>query len=245
MSFSSLPFNITHCCSSVTCVTCFPVLPRSETAMGPLSPSRPAQVLTHLLLATLTAGGLLSLSLVCDGATVPALITPAHATPEPLTPGPTTDGPKMLLSTPETNATAEPPGKKSKAAQAVEQHPPKEKAVEGEDVTFSCLLKEGDHREAAVQWIHRGPESEHVVLEGNRTTHDRFADRAILSGDLGVGDFSMTLRNVSADDRGVYLCVVTISDGPALWGSGTKLSIRKDLGLQALEESEGNGVLIR
>ncbi|XP_064206778.1 immunoglobulin superfamily member [Anguilla rostrata] len=215
--------------------------------MGPLSPSQPAQTLTHLLLVTVIAGGLLSLSLVCDGATVPGLVTPVPATPDPLTAGPLTDGPltdgpQMPLSTPEANitdTTSAATGEEEKAAPMVEQHPPKEKAVEGEDVKFSCLLKEADPEGVVVHWIHQGPESEHTVLEGNQTSEERFADRAFLSGDVGHGDFSMTLLNVSIQDRGVYMCILTISDGSALQGSGTKLSIREDLGLLGLEESVG------
>ncbi|KAJ8347881.1 hypothetical protein SKAU_G00264700 [Synaphobranchus kaupii] len=210
--------------------------------MGPFSPSQPAQTLNHLLLATFIAGGLLSLSLVCDGATVQGLVTPVHATPDPLIAGSKTDGPKMPLSTPETNSTDTLPavsGEEEKAGPMVEPHPTKEKAVEGEDVKFSCLLKEADPEGVVVHWIHQGPEIEDTVLEGNQTVKDRFAGRAFLSGDLGDGDFSMTLLNVSVQDRGVYLCVLTISDGSTLRGSGTKLSIRKDLGLLEMEESVG------
>lgn len=179
------------------------------------------------------AGGLFSLGLVCDGATVQGLVTPVHATPDPLTADPKTGGPPITLPTPESDSndsTPAVPMEEERADPVVEQHPPKEKAVEGEDVKFSCLLKEADPMGVVVHWIHQGPESEETVLEGNHTTEDRFADRAFLCGDLGHGDFSMMLLNVSVGDRGVYLCVLTVSDNTTVHGSGTKLSIRKDLG---------------
>ncbi|XP_061105822.1 immunoglobulin superfamily member [Conger conger] len=213
--------------------------------MGPLSLSQSAQSLTHLLLATVIAGGLLSLCLVCDGATVQSVVTPVQATSDPLTAGPMTDGPEIALSTPEqssndsTPAVSEEEVEEEATGPMVEQHPPKEKAVEGEDVKFSCLLKDADPEGVVIHWIHQRSESVHTVLEGNQTSEDRFADRAFLCGDLGHGDFSMMLRNVSVEDRGVYLCVLTVSDGSTLQGSGTKLSIREDLGLQVMEESVG------
>ncbi|KAG9351384.1 hypothetical protein JZ751_022633 [Albula glossodonta] len=206
--------------------------------MGPLSPSRPAQALTHLLLTVLAAGGLVSLSLVCDGATVVSHITPVNVTPDSMTAGPVTEGPMILLSIPDTNGTDVPPavsGEEEKDGSVVEQHPPKEKAVEGEDVTFSCLLKGGDPHRVVVEWVLKGPESEHTVIRGNNSLNDR----AFLSGDLHGGDFSMMLRNVSVADSGDYVCILYASDGQKLQGSGTKLSIRKDQGLQALEESVG------
>ncbi|KAJ8266962.1 hypothetical protein GJAV_G00136660 [Gymnothorax javanicus] len=217
--------------------------------MGPLSPSKPAGTITHLLLTTVV--GLLCLSLVSDGATVQGPVTPVHATPDPLTAAPETDVPKLPLSTPETNSSDTTPAavsgeEEDEAIPAIEQLPPKEKAVEGENVKFSCLLKGADPEGAVVHWILHGPESETNVLQGNQTSEDRFADRAFLCGDIGQGDFSMMLLNVSAEDRGVYVCTLTISDGSTLEGSGTKLSIRKDTGLQALEESVGTiiGVVV-
>ncbi|XP_036381547.1 immunoglobulin superfamily member [Megalops cyprinoides] len=207
--------------------------------MGPFSPSRPARALPYLLLATVI-GGLISLSVVCDGATLSGLTADVNTTADPLASAPETNGTEVIQSAPEMNSTdAAPAASEEEEGPGVEQHPPKEKAVEGEDVVFSCTLKHGHPSGVVVQWIHERLESEHTVLEGNQTGEDMFADRAFLSGDLAGGDYSMTLRNVSAVDRGIYLCVLTLPDGSILKGSGTKLSIRKNLSLQGLEESVG------
>ncbi|KAG7484331.1 hypothetical protein MATL_G00048140 [Megalops atlanticus] len=208
--------------------------------MGPFSPSRPARALPHLLLAAVI-GGLISLSLVCDGATLPGLTADVNTTADPLASAPETNGTEVIQPAPETNSTEAAPAASGEEEEGpgVEQHPPKEKAVEGEDVVFSCTLKRGDPSGVAARWIHERLESEHTVLEGNQTGEDMFADRAFLSGDSAGGDYSMTLRNVTAEDRGMYLCVLTLADGTTLKGSGTKLSIRKNLSLQGLEESVG------
>ncbi|XP_018590248.1 uncharacterized protein LOC108923779 [Scleropages formosus] len=122
---------------------------------------------------------------------------------------------------------------------ALEQSPEKVKAEEGEDVTFSCLVKGVFLTETAVQWHHHGPQGEQTVLKGNHTEGDGFVGRVFLSGNLGGGDVSMTLLNVSLEDRGVFLCLVGVHNGTVLQGSGTKLSILQRKGLLGLQESVG------
>lgn len=120
------------------------------------------------------------------------------------------------------------------------QQPPKAKAVEGEDVVLPCFLKsDGDEEQAVekVRWYMKSLERRRIVLNGNETVEDGFAGRVFLSGDLSMGDLSLTLRNISVEDRGLYLCAFISGDSTVVQGSGTKLSIRKELGV--MEESVG------
>lgn len=113
------------------------------------------------------------------------------------------------------------------------QQPPKAKAVEGEDVVLPCFLKsDGDEEQAVekVRWYMKSLERRRIVLNGNETVEDGFAGRVFLSGDLSMGDLSLTLRNISVEDRGLYLCAFISGDSTVVQGSGTKLSIRKELG---------------
>ncbi len=110
------------------------------------------------------------------------------------------------------------------------QQPPKAKAVEGEDVVFPCFLKRDVDEVLAVEkvrWYVQSLEGRKNVLQGNETVEDEFAGRVILSGDLSEGDLSMTLRNISVEDQGLYLCVFISTRSTVLQGGGTKLSIRK------------------
>ncbi|XP_066555161.1 uncharacterized protein LOC136746512 [Amia ocellicauda] len=126
----------------------------------------------------------------------------------------------------------------------LEQSPPKEKAVEGENVVFVCLLKTAVV--SYVSWTNQRLEEKLTVLQMNRTDDEAYFGRAYLSGDLESGDASMTLLNVTSNDYGIYICHVELANGTALQGSGTKLSIRKSLGLFGMEESIGTiiGVVV-
>ncbi|XP_056313712.1 immunoglobulin superfamily member [Danio aesculapii] len=121
------------------------------------------------------------------------------------------------------------------------QQPPKTKAVEGEDVVLPCFLNktDGDEEQAVekVRWYMKNVEGRRTVLNGNETVEDEFAGRVFLSGDLSMGDLSLTLRNISVDDRGLYLCAFISGHSTVVQGSGTKLSIRKKMGV--MEESVG------
>ncbi|KAL0193666.1 hypothetical protein M9458_011962 [Cirrhinus mrigala] len=115
------------------------------------------------------------------------------------------------------------------------QQPPKTKAMEGEDVVFPCFLKSYADEVQAVEkvtWYVQSSEGRKNVLQGNETAEDVFAGRVFLSGDLSEGDLSMTLRNISVEDRGLYFCAFISTESTILQGGGTKLSIRKGLGEQ-------------
>ncbi|XDV21038.1 hypothetical protein PO909_026223, partial [Leuciscus waleckii] len=88
-----------------------------------------------------------------------------------------------------------------------------------------------------VSWYVQSLEERRNVLHGNETVEDVFAGRVFLSGDLPMGDLSMTLRNISVEDQGLYLCAFISTNSTILHGGGTKLSIRKELGV--IEESVG------
>ncbi|KAL4657394.1 hypothetical protein GN956_G4903 [Arapaima gigas] len=158
--------------------------------------------LAHLwalsLLAEASRGGLSFVHLACEGAAV-----------------------SELSSVPDVHTLV--PG--TEAVPAFKQSPEMVKVTEGEDVTFSCLLKGAFPTEAEVQWHHRGPHGDQTVLKGNQTEADSFAGRVFLSGDLGVGDASMTLLNVSLEDSGVFLCLLAARNATVLQGSGTRLSV--------------------
>ncbi len=139
---------------------------------------------------------------------------------------------------PQTMSTAEPlsslpaDGPPGSQGESCLQQPPKAKAVEGEDVVFPCFLKSVDEVLSVekVRWYVQSLEGRKNVLQGNETVEDEFAGRVILSGDLSEGDLSMTLRNISVEDQGLYLCVFISTHSTVLQGGGTKLSIRKGLG---------------
>ncbi|KAG1958572.1 immunoglobulin superfamily member [Pimephales promelas] len=120
------------------------------------------------------------------------------------------------------------------------QQPPKAKAVEGENVMLPCFLKSDMDEVLAVEkvrWYVQSLEERRNVLHGNETVEDVFAGRVFLSGDLPMGNLSMTLRNISVEDQGLYLCAFISTNSTVLHGGGTKLSIRKELGV--IEESVG------
>lgn len=164
-------------------------------------------------------GGFLSLYLLVNA----AILTNPTETPLPILITSTTDDLPALPAD-------DPPG-----PQVVSylQQPSKEKAVEGEDVVFPCFLK-SDLAEILpvekVRWYVQSLEGRRNVLQGNNTVEEVFAGRVFLSGDLPMGDLSMTLRNISVKDQGLYLCTFMSTNSTILHGGGTKLSIRKEQG---------------
>lgn len=167
----------------------------------------------------LLTGGFLSLYLLVNA----TIIANPTQTPLPILNASTTDDLPALPAD-------DPPG-----PQVVSylQQPPKAKAVEGEDVVFPCFLKSDVGEILAVKkvsWYVQSLEARSYVLQGNDTVEDVFAGRVFLSGDLPMGDLSMTLRNISVRDQGLYLCTFISTNSNILHGGGTKLSIRKELG---------------
>ncbi|KAK7172954.1 hypothetical protein R3I93_002927 [Phoxinus phoxinus] len=182
-------------------------------------------LLSHLFLSALT-GGLLSLCLLVNA----SIITNPTQTPLTILTTSTTDALPALSA-------ANPPGPQGVSYL---QQPPKAKAVEGDNVMLPCFLKSGVDEILAVEkvsWYVQSLEERRNVLHGNETAEDVFAGRVFLSGDLPLGDLSMTLRNISVEDQGLYLCAFISTNSAILHGGGTKLSIRKELGV--IEESVG------
>ncbi|XP_016340641.1 sodium channel subunit beta-2 [Sinocyclocheilus anshuiensis] len=182
-------------------------------------------LLSHPFHSALT-GGLLFLCLLVNMTII------ASPTPTPLS--------ILITSTAEPLSSLpadDPPG--SQGASYLQQ-PPKAKAVEGEDVVLPCFLKSDVDEVQAVEkvrWYVQSLEGRKNVLQGNETAEDEFAGRVFLSGDLSEGGLSMTLRNISVEDQGLYLCAFISTRSTVLQGGGTKLSIRKGLGV--IEESVG------
>lgn len=167
----------------------------------------------------LLTGGLLFLCLLVNMTII------ASTTPTPQT--------ILIMSTAEPLSSLPVDGPPGSQGASYLQQPPKAKAVEGEDVVFPCFLKRDVDEVLAVEkvrWYVQSLEGRKNVLQGNETVEDEFAGRVILSGDLSEGDLSMTLRNISVEDQGLYLCVFISTRSTVLQGGGTKLSIRKGLG---------------
>ncbi len=144
----------------------------------------------------LLTGGLLFLCLLVNMTII------ASPTPTPQT--------ILIMSTAEPLSSLPADGPPGSQGASYLQQPPKSKAVEGEDVVFPCFLKRDVDEVLAVEkvrWYVQSLEGRKNVLQGNETVEDEFAGRVILSGDLSEGDLSMTLRNISVEDQGLYLCV--------------------------------------
>ncbi|XP_073697412.1 uncharacterized protein [Garra rufa] len=191
-----------------------------------LLPSR--TLLSHLFHSALT-DGLLFLCLLINVSII------ASPTQTPMT--------ILITSTAETLAALPADDLPGPQGASYLQQPPKEKAVEGEDVVFPCLLKSDVDKVQDVEkvgWYMQSPEGRKNVLQGNKTVEEVFAGRVFLSGDLSEGDLSMTLRNISVEDRGLYFCAFLATNSTVVQGGGTKLSIRKGLGV--IEESVGTTI---
>nr|XP_025044877.1 uncharacterized protein LOC102459989 [Pelodiscus sinensis] len=123
----------------------------------------------------------------------------------------------------------------------VSQTPAKEKAKEGETVVLNCQFHSPwgpSLNKLTVKWYKEDEKGQWDLLENNVTLLTNYS-RAFLNGNLTQGDASLTILNVTARDHGIYFCQVTWSSGKVVTGSGTKLRIRRALGLFGIEESIG------
>ncbi|KFP58795.1 hypothetical protein N322_10917, partial [Cariama cristata] len=123
----------------------------------------------------------------------------------------------------------------------VTQTPAKEKAKEGETVVLNCHFNSPRHpslTDLMVKWYKEDENGQMDLLENNVTVL-RNNSRVFISGDLSQGDASLVILNVTTSDHGIYFCEVTLPDGKVVTGDGTKLRIRRALGLFGIEESIG------
>ncbi|NXU61417.1 HAVR2 protein, partial [Horornis vulcanius] len=123
----------------------------------------------------------------------------------------------------------------------VTQTPAKEKAKEGETVILNCHLSSPQHPSLTnpmVKWYKEDEKGHMDLLEQNVTILPN-KSRIFMSGDLSQGDVSLIILNVTTSDHGIYFCEVTLPDGKVVTGDGTKLRIRRALGLFGIEESIG------
>ncbi|NXE29264.1 HAVR2 protein, partial [Ardeotis kori] len=124
---------------------------------------------------------------------------------------------------------------------SVTQTPAKEKAKEGETVVLNCHFNSPQHlslTDLMVKWYKEDEKGKMDLLENNVTIFPNNS-RVFMSGDLSQGDASLVILNVTTSDHGIYFCEVTLPDGKVVTGDGTKLRIRRALGLFGIEESIG------
>ncbi|KFV44758.1 hypothetical protein N341_12228, partial [Tyto alba] len=123
----------------------------------------------------------------------------------------------------------------------VTQTPAKEKAKEGETVILNCHFnspRRPSLTDLMVKWYKEDEKGRVDLLENNVTVLPNNS-RVFMSGDLSQGDASLVILNVTTSDHGIYFCEVTLPDGKVVTGDGTKLRIRRALGLFGIEESIG------
>ncbi|KFZ50052.1 hypothetical protein N321_01229, partial [Antrostomus carolinensis] len=123
----------------------------------------------------------------------------------------------------------------------VTQTPAKEKAKEGETVVLNCHFSSPQRPSLTglmVKWYKEDEKGQMDLLENNVTVLPN-SSRVFMSGDLSQGDASLVILNVTTSDHGIYFCAVTLPDGMVVTGEGTKLRIRRALGLFGIEESIG------
>ncbi|NWS76279.1 HAVR2 protein, partial [Crotophaga sulcirostris] len=123
----------------------------------------------------------------------------------------------------------------------VTQTPAKEKAKEGETVVLNCHFNSPQRpslTDLTVKWYKEDEKGQMDLLENNVTVLPNNS-RVFMSGDLSQGDASLVILNVTISDHGIYFCEVTLPDGKVVTGDGTKLRIRRALGLFGIEESIG------
>ncbi|NXG08102.1 KV5AF protein, partial [Sakesphorus luctuosus] len=123
----------------------------------------------------------------------------------------------------------------------VTQTPAKEKAKEGETVVLSCHFNSPQHpalNDLMVKWYKEDEKGRRDLLENNVTVLPNNS-RFFISGDLSRGDASLIILNVTTSDYGIYFCEVSLPNGKVVTGDGTKLRIRRALGLFGIEESIG------
>ncbi|KFV81482.1 hypothetical protein N308_09790, partial [Struthio camelus australis] len=124
---------------------------------------------------------------------------------------------------------------------SVTQKPAKEKAKEGERVVLNCHFNSPQWpslSKLTVKWYKEDEKGRMDLLENNVTVWPNNS-RVFMSGDLSQGDASLVILNVTISDHGIYFCTVTLPDGKVVTGDGTKLRIRRALGLFGIEESIG------
>ncbi|KFQ87487.1 hypothetical protein N337_06410, partial [Phoenicopterus ruber ruber] len=123
----------------------------------------------------------------------------------------------------------------------VTQTPAKEKAKEGETVVLSCHFNSPQCpslTDVMVKWYKEDEKGQMDLLESNVTVLPNNS-RVFMSGDLSQGDASLVILNVTTSDHGIYFCEVALPNGKVVTGDGTKLRIRRALGLFGIEESIG------
>ncbi|NXT77692.1 NCTR3 protein, partial [Zapornia atra] len=123
----------------------------------------------------------------------------------------------------------------------VTQTPAKEKAKEGETVVLNCHFNSPRHpslTDLMVKWYKEDEKGQMDLLENNVTVLPNNS-RIFMRGDLSQGDASLVILNVTTSDHGIYFCEVAIRNGTMATGDGTKLRIRRALGLFGIEESIG------
>ncbi|KFZ66218.1 hypothetical protein N338_09465, partial [Podiceps cristatus] len=123
----------------------------------------------------------------------------------------------------------------------VTQTPAKEKAKEGETVILNCHFnspRRPSLTDLMVKWHKEDEKGKMNLLENNVTVFPNNS-RFFMSGNLSQGDASLVILNVTTSDHGIYFCEVTLPDGKVVTGDGTKLRIRRALGLFGIEESIG------
>ncbi|KFP80742.1 hypothetical protein N311_08975, partial [Apaloderma vittatum] len=121
------------------------------------------------------------------------------------------------------------------------QTPAKKKAKEGETVVLNCHFNRPRYTtlpDLMVRWYKEDEKGQMDLLENNVTVSPNNS-RIFMSGDLSQGDASLVILNVTTSDHGIYYCQVTLLDGKVVTGDGTKLRIRRALGLFGIEESVG------
>lgn len=121
------------------------------------------------------------------------------------------------------------------------QTPAKEKAKEGETVVLNCHFNSPRHPSLTgltVGWYKEDEKGKTDLLENNKTMLPNNS-RVFLSGDLSQAVVSLVILNVTTSDHGIYFCKITFPDGKVMTGDGTKLRIRRALGLFGIEESIG------
>ncbi|KFV56373.1 hypothetical protein N328_02166, partial [Gavia stellata] len=123
----------------------------------------------------------------------------------------------------------------------VTQTPAKEKAKEGETVVLNCHFnspRRPSLTDLMVKWYKEDEKGRMDLLENNVTVLPNNS-RFFMSGDLSQGDASLVILNVTTSDHGIYFCEVTLPHRKPVTGDGTKLRIRRALGLFGIEESIG------
>ncbi|KFV62261.1 hypothetical protein N307_06639, partial [Dryobates pubescens] len=123
----------------------------------------------------------------------------------------------------------------------VTQTPAKEKAKEGETIVLSCHFNSPERAslpDLMVKW-YKEDEKGRMDLVENSVTVVPNNSRVFMSGDLSQGDASLMILNVTISDHGIYFCEGTLPNGKVVTGEGTKLRIRRALGLFGIEESIG------